>query len=58
MKTFYIVQFINGAYLGSYDDNIIEYRAKAVDAFRFKSKEDAIDSASRQQPFTVMMFYK
>lgn len=58
MKVFYIVQFIDGRYLGNQDDAVIEYRAKAIDAFRFKSEDDAIDAASRQKPFTVIKFYK
>jgi hypothetical protein len=58
MKTFYVVQMIDGKYLGDHDDQVVEYRMKAVDAFRFKTREEALENRFVRQPFTVIEFYR
>lgn len=58
MKTFYIIQMMDGRYVESSDwDSGYEYCQSMDEAGFFSSEEEAIEFAPSSQPFTIIKFY-
>lgn len=57
MKTFYIIQMIDGKYVQEDNEFYMLYCDTLQEAARFDSKKEAIKRAPANQPFTVIKFY-
>jgi hypothetical protein len=59
MRTFYIIQMIFGGYYWRLGNKIgyAKYTLDADAADRFDSKEEALEKAPSDEPFTLIEFY-
>lgn len=57
MKTFYIIQMLDGRYLAKDTEVFTQYCDNMGDAQFFHSEEEAIDRAPAWAPFTIIKFY-
>lgn len=58
MKKFYIIQMIDGFFIGKRSDaRYTEWTENMIEAMRFDSKKEAIDRAPSIYPFRIIKFY-
>lgn len=57
MRTFYIIQMIDGKYVQEDNEYYVLYCVELDGALRFDSEEEAIKHAPSWGPFTIIKFY-